>query len=242
MFSLRTTNVFFSHVDGHRLWTGRHVRHTLAALASIRLVVFVLLHFNLSSFLIVISPHILPSILVFSFCAPSPLPSTSSSFRWRTWRTARTVFHSDPRSPRPPTQRHPSARDPLPTHRWRPELYRFTQPLRNESLWFTFLFIYNPLNRYYSPHDGYVNNIFLHAVQTRWKRVFKHALGAGFIVHTKMYDQVLQRSNSINIITSTVIISVVFPTIYRVITMKMTNIFLHTAYLIIKHLALLMFY
>lgn len=39
---------FFSHVDGHRLWTGRHVRHTLAALASIRLFVFVLPHFKLS--------------------------------------------------------------------------------------------------------------------------------------------------------------------------------------------------
>lgn len=64
---------FFSHVDGHRLWTGRHVRHTLAALeransrASIRFFVFVLLHLNFSLFPVVISRYTLSLILFFLF-------------------------------------------------------------------------------------------------------------------------------------------------------------------------------
>lgn len=59
-----------------------------------------------------------------------------------------------------------------------------------------------------------------------------------------MYDQVLQRSNGVKIIiTSMVIIGVVvFPTIYKVIAVKTTNTFLHTAYLIIKHVAWLVLY
>lgn len=185
-------NVFFSHVDGHRLWTGRHVRHTPAALASIRL--FGLPRFNLFSFPIVVSPHIFPLILVFSFCAPPPRYRRRRRHRFDGVRDERHVrfFTRTPRPPRPPTQRHPSARDPPTFPPMTPRTLPFcpaAPSVHNESLRFAFLFIYNHLNRYYSPHDGYVNNLFLRAVQThRWKRVFKHALEAGFIVRIKMYD------------------------------------------------------